>query len=312
MDITFIIPVLNGEKYIHQCLESILSEMISVDEVIVVDNGSTDKTVEIVETFENAQLLILPGLTVSALRNRGAALSSKSLLAFIDADCILCKGWRQQVVDVFKDESVDATGSLYDIPENACWIEKAWFSQKISEKARAKYINSGNLIVRRRVFDKSNGFDETLVSDEDCDFGERLNAAGYFMLEDPDIRVIHLGNPKSLKAFYLKEAWHATSVLSLKSSEIFNRPTIMSILFGITVLVSMACIAASIWANVNLFWVVSSVLVIPFFTAIYRAYQFEKYRYIPELTLLWGIFYLVRVKNMLSHFFLKPFRKVYG
>jgi glycosyltransferase involved in cell wall biosynthesis len=84
MDISFIIPVLNGEKYIHQCLESIFSETTSSDEIIVADNGSTDKTVEIVEAFSNIQLLILPKLTVSALRNCGAALSSKPLLALID------------------------------------------------------------------------------------------------------------------------------------------------------------------------------------------------------------------------------------
>lgn len=308
MNISFIIPVLNGEKYIYQCLESILMEMASTDEVIVIDNGSTDQTVEIVEGFNNIRLLILPGLTVSALRNRGSALSRKPLLAFIDADCILCKGWRQQAVSVLRDDSVHATGSLYDIPENAGWIEKAWFSQKITEKSMAKYINSGNLVVRRNVFNELNGFDEALVSDEDCDFGERLNEAGYFMLEDPDIRVIHLGNPKSLRAFYLKEAWHATSVLTIKSSELFNRPTIMSILFGVTVLMSIACIAASVWINVNLLWVVLSVLWIPLITAIYRAHQFKKYRYIPELTLLWGIFYLARIKNMASHLLLMPFR----
>ena len=146
-----------------------------------------------------------------------------------------------------------------------------------------------------------NGFDESLVSDEDCDFGERLNGAGHYMLEDPDIRVIHLGNPKSLSAFYLKEAWHATSVLALKSSEIFNRPTMMSILFAISVLVSIVCIAVSIWLSINLYWVVLSVLFVPLVTAIYRAHQFNKYRYIPELTLLWSLFYFARLKNLASH-----------
>ena len=303
MNISFVIPVLNGEKYIHHCLESILSEATKSDEIVVVDNGSTDNTVSIVKSFGNIHLLVRPLLTVSALRNEGAAFTSNEFLAFIDSDCVLCPGWRKQVVDVLSEESVDATGSLYDIPEDAGWIEKAWFSQKISQKARAKYINSGNLIVRRSVFTQLNGFDEALVSDEDCDFGERLNEAGYFMLEDPDIRVIHLGNPKTLKAFYLKEAWHATSVLAAKSSEMFNRPTIMSILFGVTIVVSGACIVAAVWINVNYLLGILSMLLIPLVTAIYRAHQFKKYRYIPELTLLWGVFYLVRVRNMVSHLF---------
>lgn len=301
MEITFIIPVLNGEKYISQCIESIKSEMSSSDEIIVVDNGSTDRTIRIVESFGSIRLLILPGLTVSALRNRGASHSNKSLLAFIDADCVLCEGWRRQVEDIISDESVHATGSLYDIPDDAVWIERAWFSQKITVKAHARYIVSGNLVVKKNVFNDLKGFDEALVSDEDCDFGERLNAAGYYMLEDPEIRVIHLGNPKSLKAFYQKEAWHATSVLAAKSSEIFNRPTIMSILFGITVLVSFVCIAMSVWMNVNMYWAVISILIVPLATAVYRGHQFSNYKYIPGLTLLWGIFYAARVNNMAGH-----------
>ncbi len=312
MNISFIIPVLNGEKFIRQCLESIFLEKALTDEVIVIDNGSSDKTVSIVESIENVQLVTLPDLTVSALRNRGALLASNPLLAFIDADCILCPGWRREVINAFKEDVVHAAGSLYDIPEDACWIEKAWFSQKIVSKAPAKYINSGNLVVRKTHFDFVNGFDEMLASDEDCDFGERFNEAGYYMLEDPDIRVIHLGNPKNLKAFYLKEAWHATSVLEAKSSEMFNRPTIMSILFGITILVSIGCIVASAWLNINLVWVILSVLFIPLLTAVFRTFQFKKYRYIPELTILWGIFYLARVKNMVGHLFLKPLSKMSG
>ena len=303
MNISFVIPVLNGEKYIRQCIESILSESQAADDITVVDNGSTDGTVNIIKSYANVRLLVCPELTVSALRNRGAAESDNPLLAFIDSDCILTKGWRQQVVNVLADESIHSAGSLVDVPDDACWIEKAWFSQKPDRKKFADYINTGNLVVKRKVFNEIKGFDESLISDEDCDFGERLNKAGYRMLEDPAIRVIHLDNPTSLKAFYLREAWHATSVLTLNSSEIFNRPTIMTIIFGLTILISLGCVATSVLIDVNLLWVTLSVLLVPLVTALYRVYQFKKYRYIAELTLLWGIFYLVRLNNMVRHLF---------
>lgn len=302
MNISFIIPVLNGEKYIHQCLESIFSEMEALDEIIVMDNGSTDNTVSIVKKYENVRLLICPNLTVSALRNRGAVNSNNFLLAFIDSDCVLCKGWREKVINVLESESVHAAGSLVDISESAGWIEKAWFSQKPNEKKFAKYINTGNLIVRREVFDNLGGFDEALISDEDCDFGERLNVAGYRMLEDPSIRVIHLDNPTTLKAFYLREEWHATSALVGQSLKTLDRPTMMSILFGISVLLSFIFVISSVLVGINLLWFVLLIMFVPLFTAIYRAYQFKAYRYIPGLTFLWLIFYLVRIKNMVSHF----------
>jgi len=301
MNISFIIPVLNSEKFIRQCLQGVLSEASEGDEVIVVDNGSTDDTVKIIRSFDRVQLLIYPDITVSALRNRGASSSSNSLLAFIDADVILCENWRKQVAKIFTDKHIHASGSRYDLPEDACWIERAWYAQKKIEKCKAKYINSGNLIVRAGVYETLGGFDEKLASDEDCDFGKRLNKKGYLMMEVPDIRTVHLGNPKSLKAFYRKELWHATSVLASKSFEIFNRPTIMSILFGITLLVSFTCLAASLLVSVSFIWGVLSVLLIPIITAMYRAYQFNMYRYVPELTLLWAIFYSARIKNILKY-----------
>ena len=158
MNISFVIPVLNGEKYIHQCLESILSEKAALDEIIVVDNGSTDGTVRIVRTYANVRLLICPKLTVSALRNLGAANSNNFLLAFIDSDCVLCKGWRELVINILGAESVHAAGSCVDISEGAGWIEKAWFSQKHNEKRFAEYINTANLIVRREIFNNLGGF----------------------------------------------------------------------------------------------------------------------------------------------------------
>jgi len=298
MDVSFIIPVLNGEQYIHRCLDSILQEASDQDEIIVIDNGSSDATVGIVQGYGKVTLRVYPDVTVSALRNRGAELADNQLLAFIDSDCIVCLGWRAEVMRVLEDTSIHATGALCEVPEDAGWMEKAWFSQKPDDTRKAKYMNTANLIVRRNVFSKVGGFDESLVTDEDCEFGERLNRTGYSMLEDPAIRVIHLGNPVTLGAFYVREKWHATSVLESGSAALQNLPTQMSILFALSLVLGFGSIPAAVFVNLNYLWVLVLVPIIPLLTAIYRAYQFNKYRYIPALTLLWGMFYLVRVHNM--------------
>lgn len=298
MDVSFIIPVLNGEQYIHRCLDSILQEASDQDEIIVIDNGSSDATVGIVQGYGKVTLRVYPDVTVSALRNRGAELADNQLLAFIDSDCIVCLGWRAEVMRVLEDTSIHATGALCEVPEDAGWMEKAWFSQKPDDTRKAKYMNTANLIVRRNVFSKVGGFDESLVTDEDCEFGERLNRTGYSMLEDPAIRVIHLGNPVTLGAFYVREKWHATSVLESGSAALQNLPTQMSILFALSLVLGFGSIPAAVFVNLSYLWVLVLVPIIPLLTAIYRAYQFNKYRYIPALTLLWGMFYLVRVHNM--------------
>jgi glycosyltransferase involved in cell wall biosynthesis len=298
MNVSFIIPVLNGEKYIRRCLDSILKEASNQDEIIVVDNGSSDATVSIVQEYGDVFLRIHPDLTVSALRNRGAELAGKDLLAFIDSDCILCAGWRAEVIRVLEDTSIHATGASCEVPEDAGWIEKAWFSQKPDKIRKAKYINTGHLIVRKGVFSNIGGFDESLVTDEDCEFGERLNREGYYMLEDPALRVIHLGNPVTLGAFYAREKWHATSVLESGAAALHNLPTLMSIFFAVMLVFALASVLAAVFDDLNYLWFLLLIPVIPLLTAIYRAKQFNKYCYIPALTLLWGIFYLARVNNM--------------
>lgn len=298
MNISFVIPAYNAEKYIRVCLDSILSEKGSNDEIIVVDNGSEDATVKIAKSYNDVKLLVIPEVTVATLRNSGVESSRNELLAFIDADCVLCEGWRQRVINILVDKSVDATGSLYDIPEDACWIERAWFSQRTMEKGPAKFINSGNLVVKRKAFIDIGGFDDKLVSDEDCELGDRFNKAGYTMMEDPSIRVIHLGNPKTLKAFYKKELWHTTSALESQSLKTIDRPTIMSIIFGIMIMAALICLAVLPHIKVTITWCLILVLAVPFITSIYRGYQFKNYRYIPELTLLWGLAYIARLVNI--------------
>lgn len=305
MNISFVIPVLNGEKYIGQCIDSIMREAEELDHIIVVDNGSTDETVNIVNAYGNVRLLILPGLTVSALRNRGVNETDNQLVAFIDADCILAEGWRKNVLDVLLDESIHATGSLVDIPDKATWIERVWFSQKPDERRFASYINSGNLIVRKEIFNYVGGFDERLKSDEDCEFGERLNMLGYKMFEDPAIQVIHMDNPTSLKDFYIREKWHATSVLATQSLITLDRPTIMSILFGISLIFSLIFFVAGLSIKTEMLWFSLSVLFIPLITSIYRAHKFKIYRYMPGLMLLWSLFYLARLSNMGDYLLLK-------
>ena len=211
--VSFIIPVLNGEKYIEGCLKSIMREMDEIDEIIVVDNGSTDNTLKVVRQYEKTRILQFPGVTIAALRNRGAEVSNGDILAFIDSDCLLNNGWRSTVESVMSDETIKATGSFYDIPLPANWVERAWWSLKRHAETKVHYIPSGNLAIRKDAFEAVSGFNEELITDEDTDIGARLNKMGFVMLETSLVGVVHLGNAKTLREFIKKERWHSTSML---------------------------------------------------------------------------------------------------
>ena len=221
MKLSFIVPVLNEETTIKACLDSIVNELDKEDELIVVDNGSTDQTLTFIKQYENVKLLDSTGLTIAGSRNLGAREATGSVFVFIDADCILCEGYRRSLVETLADQKIHATGSRYGLPASPCWIERAWFSQQISEPAIVQCLDGGNLIIRKEAFAHISGFDDNLITDEDEDICLRLIENGYCIFEDQSVRVVHLGNPKTIYQFYRKITWHATSGV-----KVFNKAPI--------------------------------------------------------------------------------------
>ncbi|UCG61422.1 MAG: glycosyltransferase [Candidatus Zixiibacteriota bacterium] len=309
--ISFIIPVLNGEKFIADCIDHILAEMGDDDELIVVDNGSTDGTMDIVRRYSRVTVMQFPHSTIAYLRNRGTEVGSRELLAFIDSDCILCEGWRRAVASVLEDDTIHATGSKYDIPEPAHWIERAWYSKRTREMAPAKYINSGNLVVRREVFEAIGGFDESLVTDEDYDIGRRLNQSGFRIIEAPQIRVIHLGNPKSLRNFYRKEKWHATSSLNALTRGDIDKPTMMTMVFLLCCLIALLILPSIIAGKLSPVRLVALLLFVPLVTAFYRAVQYRAFVHIPAFIVLYFLFYIARGGTFLQYMYRLIMGRIY-
>lgn len=302
--VSFVIPVLNGANFIEGCLDSILKEMLDGDEIIVVDNGSTDSTVELVRDYTQVKLLRQPDVTIATLRNRGAATAGGDVFAFIDSDCLVCEGWRQAVVTVLDDSAIAATGSICDIPENATWVERAWWSFSKTADALVNYINTGNFVVRREAFETVSGFNELLATDEDWDIGNRLGRAGYELYHASAVRVIHLGNAKTVAVFWNKERWHAQSLVGENWLVNADRAMLMTVLFLVTTVIAVAGIPF-IYDVTCVFALLLLFLSAPILTVIFRVLQYRKYRFFFPLIVLYVIFYLARTTTMVSGFFRK-------
>lgn len=294
ISISFIVPVLNGEKYILSCLDHISREMAPGDEIIVVDNGSTDKTIQIARAYPGVQLLQHPLVSISALRNRGAEQAKGDLFAFIDSDCLVCPGWRKAAVDVLTDERIAATGSQLDLPEQPSWVEAAWRSTRRASASSVRYIPSGNFVIRSSVFQAISGFDEEMITDEDTDIGTRVIQAGLVIVDEPQVRAIHLANPKTLSQFVRKEKWHSTSILQKVTWKSVDRPLVMTLVFLFLAGSSVAVMPNVILGRIGPSAPVALVLIIPLITALYRTCQFGHLEYFPQRTLLYLLFYLVR------------------
>jgi glycosyltransferase involved in cell wall biosynthesis len=292
--ISFIIPVLNGEKYIKSCLDNITRELGSDDEIIVVDNGSTDKTLAIARSYAKTRCLEFPKLTISALRNRGAEAAAGGLLAFIDCDCLICPGWRKAAISTLGDAGVAATGSIYDIPEQPTWVEAAWLSSKNRGAIQAEYINSGNLIVRSEAFHAVKGFDEEMITDEDTDFGNRLRSQGFGIIDDPKVRVIHLGNAKTMGEFFAKRKWHALGGMRLFSNGRLDKPMLLHVLFLLSIIAAVVT-AVLAFCGCGSFWPIPVLLLwVPLAAAAYQVRRYGNYKFFFHLALLYVIFFAAR------------------
>src|SRR5687768_6165597 len=109
--VSFIVPVLNGEKHIQRCLFSLrnLASTKNSYEIVILDNGSTDGTHKVIRAL-GFELSVESGVSVATLRNRGAATASGEYLAFVDADVELARDWLQHGIASFRDRRIVAVG----------------------------------------------------------------------------------------------------------------------------------------------------------------------------------------------------------
>ena len=108
MKLTFVVPAYNEEKYIGNCLKSILREIEGKGydvEIIVVNNASTDGTREIALSFETVRVVDEPNKGLSKARAAGFLASSGDLIANVDADTLLPAEWVEKVFYEFKNDN---------------------------------------------------------------------------------------------------------------------------------------------------------------------------------------------------------------
>jgi len=293
--ISFIVPLYNEEGTIKDCLDSIINISKDSDEIIVVDNGSLDGSVNIVSKYAKVLLIIRTGTTVAGVRNEGAKIATGNILAFVDADCVICDGWREAMLSSLSRPNVAATGSRVSLPEKTSWIERAWYSQRNNKEGVVNYINSGNLVVYKDVFEAVDGFDEQLITGEDSAFCLKLKCKGYLVYENPLVKVMHYGNPKSIGAFYKQQLWHGMGMLGTYRLSKLDKPIIMTSLFMITSLASIFILVFSgneLSNKLIQFFIINSI--VPTLTASYRLLQYKNYNYCMPLVFLYAIYYVAR------------------
>jgi glycosyltransferase involved in cell wall biosynthesis len=253
--VSVIIPVRNDAQRLAVCLDSLARQSYPAErlEVIVIDNGSSDDSADVARAA-GAKVLVHPGLRVGALRNRGAEIAQGEILALVDSDHELPPDWIELGArELVADPTLHMVGAYCLAPPAGTWVQRIWALHRLRHEARrdVDWLGAGNLFLRKRVFDRIGGFDESLVAAEDVDLCVRLKESGGRIVADMRVANIHHGEPPTLAHFFRKELWRGSSGLRAFFAHGMPLHELPSLAFPIyhgvgLVLVFAACVAVTL------------------------------------------------------------------
>jgi glycosyltransferase involved in cell wall biosynthesis len=189
MRVSLIIPAYNEERYIGACLDSVLAyAKDGIDEIIVVDNASTDSTGKIAGSKAGVRVVHEPIKGLPAARERGRLEATGDLIAYIDADCRLHPAWLPIVQKVFAErpDVISLSGPAHYWDANVrqrlilgfFW----WVSSPLMYRIVGYMIFGAHFVVRREALEKIGGFNTSITFyGEDTDLARRLSAHGKVM-----------------------------------------------------------------------------------------------------------------------------------
>jgi len=226
--IDIIIPAHNEELYLGGLLGRLKDYGFPSNCITVVDVCSKDKTKEIAVSHGVNIVSLSAKACPSVARNIGVKATDREVLVFLDADILVTASWVEYLGKLSIGQS-SIYGDTYNLSLNPGWIERYWFTELLDRKK--SYINGGNLLMSRSVFEKIGGFDETLETGEDVDFSEKARKLGIEIQFEKDLYVHHEGNPKGMSSFVRREKWHGAGDLRTIRDFITSTVAVASALF---------------------------------------------------------------------------------
>ena len=176
-----IVPVYNGELYLEAALQSILSQDYQSIEIIVVDDGSSDRTAQIARAFKNVRYLYQDNQGQAGAMNAGLLFSSGLFITFLDADDLwVPHNLSTQVSYLLEHSEVDmvlAGRKNFVDPDTKTPLLK---TKDLAEEETVN-LTLGSMVARRSVFDKIGHFDTMYKNAKDVDWFIRAREGGIKM-----------------------------------------------------------------------------------------------------------------------------------
>jgi len=159
--VSVIVPVRNGEKFLVNCIESILNQIFEDFELIVVDDDSSDRTAEIINGFKDKRIKYIRNkkwIGIAGSRNTGIKQASGKYIFFTDADCVADRKWIEEGLRCFKKGYVGVEGKIVYVSENF----QPTYSDWVMENRYGGKFMTGNAAYLSAVLLSVGGLNESL------------------------------------------------------------------------------------------------------------------------------------------------------
>jgi glycosyltransferase involved in cell wall biosynthesis len=201
--VSVIIPVFNGEETIEECIRGVLDSDYSSFEIIVVDDGSSDQTPQIVKSFNQVKLLRQKNSGSAAAKNLGAKNANGDYLYFLDSDVIIFKNTISKLIGTAITYEVDMVVGRYSTePLNnrlthhykAIMDYVQYIPKKFRNEVKINHqMGGGGDLFSKKAFIEVGEFNEKYggASVEREEFYIRFYSAGFRSAANPDIKTRH-------------------------------------------------------------------------------------------------------------------------
>ena len=203
-----IIPVYNGEKTIRETIRSVLTQTITDFELIIINSGSTDSTLDIIVQFKDPRIKVFsyPKANVAVNRNHGLKHACSQFISFIDADDLWTKDKLADHYKALQENPLAAVAHSWTdaIDENSKFLRPCsraqWTGDVYTKLLLDDFIGNGsNVTIRTEILKELGGFDESLTNAQDTDMWLRL-AAKYDFVVVPKAQILYRILPHSMSS----------------------------------------------------------------------------------------------------------------
>jgi cellulose synthase/poly-beta-1,6-N-acetylglucosamine synthase-like glycosyltransferase len=211
--ISVVIPAAhNASQGLRACLETLEHQTTPREryEIIVVNDGPVDATIETMANRYGATLLSQPQRGAAAARNLGTKHAQGEILLFTDADCVPEANWIEAMMAPLADQEVVGVCGVIHTRQSGLiprfiQLEYDYRYRNVAKHSRIDFINTGTAGYRKHIFVESGGFREDLLGAEDTDLSFRLANQGYKMVFAPQAIVYHR-HPESVLEYARRKA----------------------------------------------------------------------------------------------------------